>query len=327
MLAKLTFLVGVVFTCLNLVGQNGTVTYAAVPDGPSPCVGGNRSNGINPRGDIVGRCMDGAGNPRSLLMTAGSTAPVLIDFSGAPFTPTLGSTTRAINARGDIVGRYFDAAGVTHGYLLSGGAFTEIQVSLTGAIDTDARGINNPGTIVGSYDVLTSLNNVGTVPLPHGFMRDATGNFTALNFPGAVATTAEGINDAGDVVGGYVVITNPATTPPAIAVHAYVLHGGVYTSFDVPLPGATGAIAFGINEQGEITGSYTTQTVTLALLGDHLVNSHGFVRSTDGSTFTPIDFPDAISTDCRGGFNPRGNIVGAFVDSFGAEHGFVASTR
>src|SRR5262249_11547749 len=117
----------VCFALLCPVGyaQNTATTpsYTALPDAPAPCFSGDRANGINPRGDIVGRCADSIG-PRSWILARGSAAPVLIDFSGAPFSPTQGSTTRAINARGDIVGRYFDAMGHSHGYLLSSGVFS-----------------------------------------------------------------------------------------------------------------------------------------------------------------------------------------------------------
>src|SRR5690349_21090250 len=106
MLKLLTFVL-LIMACTSAVGQSG-VTYTELPDAPAPCFGGDRANGINPKGDIVGRCMDSIG-PRSWILTKGSTTPVLIDFSGAPFNASQGSTTRAINARGDIVGRYFDA--------------------------------------------------------------------------------------------------------------------------------------------------------------------------------------------------------------------------
>jgi len=269
----------------------------------------------------VGRCLDSVG-PRSWILAKGSSTPVLIDFSGAPFTPTQGSTTRAINARGDIVGRYFDASGNSHGYLLSGGAFSSIDAPFPGTSDTDARGMNNAGVIVGEYDVPTNIPGLGTVPIPNGFMRDATGNFTKIHFPNSVGTIARGVNDSGDVVGWYIVVTNPNTL--AIAVHAFLLSKGVYTSFD--FPGATATIANGINEQGEIAGSYTTNAVTInSLLGDRFNNSHGYVRSADGTAFTLIDFPGALGTDCRGGFNPRGDLVGAYVDSGGNEHGFLAT--
>jgi hypothetical protein len=102
-----------------------------------------------------------------------------------------------------------------------------------------------------------------------------------------------------------------------------LLSKGVYSSFDVP--GATGTIANGVNEEGEIAGSYTTAPVTISsLLGDSLNNARGYVRGVDGATFTLIDFPNALATDCRGGFNPRGDLVGTYLDSGGNEHGFLA---
>jgi uncharacterized membrane protein len=312
-------LLGLPCVAQNALGQSG-ITYTALPDAPSPCFAGNRANGINPRGDIVGRCQDSVG-PRSWILAKGSSTPVLIDFSSAPFTPTFGSTTRAINSRGDIVGRYFDASQHSHGYLLSGGVFSSIDAPFPGTTDTDARGINNAGTIVGEYDVPTNIPGLGTVGLPNGFIRDAAGNFTQIHFPNSAATIVRGNNDSGDVVGWYIIITNASSL--TIAVHAFLLSKGVYSSFDVP--GATGTIANGVNEQGEITGSYTTAPVTISsLLGDSLNNARGYVRGVDGATFTLIDFPGALATDCRGGFNPRGDLVGVYLDSGSHEHGFVA---
>jgi hypothetical protein len=319
-MVKLMALLSLLIASVSALGQND-VTYTALPDAPLPCLVENRANGINPSGDIVGRCKDGAGNPRSWVLPRGSSAPTLIDFTGAPFSPTLGSTTRAIDARGDIVGRFFDSSGHSHGYLLSGGAFTAIDAPFAGTTDTDVRGINNAGTMVGEYDIPTNVPGVGTLPIPNGFVRDATGDFTQIHFPNSAGTIARGINDSGDVVGFYIVVTN--RSPFAIAVHAFVLSKGIYTSFDVP--GATGTIANGINEEGEIAGSYTTDPVTLkTFLGDRVNNSRGYVRSADGSSFAPIDFPNALDTDCRGGFNPRRELVGTYVDSSRNEHGFVA---
>ena len=324
------FAIGIVPLCaLAQTASNlASFTYTQVPDGPAPCSGGNRANGINQRGDIVGRCENNSG-PLAWVLPRGSTAPTLIDFSGAPFTPH-GSTTRAINDRGDIVGRYFDSAGKSHGYLLSHSVFTTVDSPFPGTADTDARGVNDPGVIVGIYHVLTIFPPpVGQVAVPHGFVRDARGTFTAIDFPGANATTVQGINNSGDVVGTYVVL-NPTTF--AVAVHGYVLSQGVFTTIDVPFDGATATLVSGINQQGQIAGSYTTDPATLVdLLGEGgpgvAPYPHGFLRSSDGATFTHIDFPGAIGTDCRGGINDHGNVVGtfAFGPSLTDEHGFVTS--
>jgi probable HAF family extracellular repeat protein len=78
-----------------------------------------------------------------------------------------------------------------------------------------------------------------------------------------------------------------------------------FTTFDVPgVPSFTAA--YGINDRGQIVG----------LFGDF---SHSFLK--DGTTFTPLDVPDATLT-VAGGINNGGQIVGVFSDATG-DHGFV----
>jgi uncharacterized membrane protein len=286
------------------------LTFAQVPDGPSPCTQGNRTNGINPGGDIVGRCKDAAGNPHSTFLGRNGSAPVLIDFSGAPFTVAQGSTTRSINAGGDIVGRYFDSAGHSHGYMRSKGVFSAIDVPFSGASDTDARGVNNAGDIVGQY---------ATPGTAHGFLL-SHGTFTSIDVPGAAATLPRSINDEGQMVGFYVVLTGPNS----IALHGFLrsADGSVFKQIDDP--GAVASGAAGINEPGEIVGAYTTNPVTIAdLVGDDDIVQHGFLLSADGTTFTSFDYPGALLTAPRGGFSPQGRFVGMF-NTGGVEHGFVA---
>jgi probable HAF family extracellular repeat protein len=81
-----------------------------------------------------------------------------------------------------------------------------------------------------------------------------------------------------------------------------------FTTIDVPggLPGST---AWGINDAGQIVGSFTDSTG----------GGHGFVY-TDGS-FAIIDVPGAFFTTLAG-INNAGQFVGRFGDSTG-NHGFV----
>ncbi len=74
--------------------------------------------------------------------------------------------------------------------------------------------------------------------------------------PGGIAraTTAQGINPAGDIVGFYVDAVGRT--------HGYVLSGGQFTTIDVPgaLAGVAGVlptVARGINPAGDIVGNYT----------------------------------------------------------------------
>ena len=328
--------VGLLLGSAAVLAQSGTFTYAT-EDGPTAaCVNdGNRANGVNQRGDIVGRCANGNG-PLSWVLLKGSSVASIIDFFSAPFFAQFSgsSTTRAIDSAGDIVGRWFDLAGHSHGYLLTTGGFVSIDapqsLSNDTITDTDARGVNNAGTIIGFYNVNHNFgppNNV--ISIAHGFLLRG-GTFTAIDYPNAVATLPRGINDAGDVVGVYI---NADTTqnPPTVSAHGFIYSKGMYSTVDVPasfdIPAPTATVLSGINEQGQVAGDYTTATVTFSgITGDSLKpTSRGFLRSADGSSFTHIDVPSALSTDCRGGINDHGNIVGMYMDSTNIEHGFETS--
>lgn len=100
------------------------------------------ANGINARGDIVGRCDDVKGVGHGFLLHKGVFST--IDFPHASLT-----APRAINARGDVAGRINDVDGVEHGFLLRDGQFT--QIDYPGASITTARGINNAGDITGRH--------------------------------------------------------------------------------------------------------------------------------------------------------------------------------
>jgi probable HAF family extracellular repeat protein len=81
-----------------------------------------------------------------------------------------------------------------------------------------------------------------------------------------------------------------------------------YTFTPIDVPGATFTNAFGINNRGQIVGSFFDAT-----------GSHGFLN-TDG-TFTPIDVSGATFTFASG-INNRGQIVGGFGNATG-NHGFL----
>src|SRR5512146_1977110 len=80
-----------------------------------------------------------------------------------------------------------------------------------------------------------------------------------------------------------------------------------FTSIDVP--GAYSTVAFGINNSGQIVGSYSEQSGTF----------HGYF-DTRGS-FTEIDVPGASST-ATFDINSAGQIVGYYHDAHG-DHGFL----
>jgi hypothetical protein len=69
-----------------------------------------------------------------------------------------------------------------------------------------------------------------------------------------------------------------------------------------------------------------TVTTILLVLGCFLSSPSALEASgpSQPAKFTQIDVPGAILTDANG-INPRGDIVGDYVDSDGNEHGFLLS--
>jgi probable HAF family extracellular repeat protein len=248
------------------------------------------ANGINARGDIVGRYHDVNGVTHGFLRREGVFST--IDFPGASFT-----APRAINARGDIVGRMQFEDGNNHGFLLHDGKFT--QIDYPGAIATSVRGINNSGDITGARlgtnsergfilqdgrfknvrvphsgttDVWMAMDNgrvaVGDIFTDadggiHGYIRNGPGDFQIVDFPGAGSpcSALRWINERGDIVGNY---ANTLDECYAFQAHGFLLRQGQFTAID--FPGSVYTETFAINDDGQIVGDYT----------DNNGNTHGF---------------------------------------------------
>ncbi len=170
--------------------------------------------GINPSGDIVGGyCSPGpcpapvqSGLNHGFLLRDGTYSS--IDVPGAVLTQAW-----KINAAGQVAGRYKTPDGKWHAFVMSDGAFTSIDVP--GAIQTVSFppqvGMNAAGDVVGSYCAaepcpLLVTDKFATV---HGFLwrredRDAAGQMTTIDFPGASGGEGVGINARGDIVGASV---------------------------------------------------------------------------------------------------------------------------
>jgi len=169
--------------------------------------------------------------------------------------------------------------------------FTSIDVP--GAIATNPQGLNDPGSIVGSYTDATNKT--------HGFLY-AGGSFTPIDFPGAGHTWARGINNSGSIVGYY--------TDAAGKAHGFLFAGGSFSPVNYPNAAAT--YAQGINNSGNIVGYYT----------DAANRTYGFLYS--GGQFSTINFLGAFGTYAYG-INDSGDIVGSYADSVGFSYGFFYS--
>ena len=85
-----------------------------------------------------------------------------------------------------------------------------------------------------------------------------------------------------------------------------------YTTIDDPLATAN-THANGINDNGQIVGSYTNNS-----------GGHGFLLS--GGTYTTLDGPIFVGGNSAQGINASGQIVGSYQDVSGT-HGYLNSGR
>jgi hypothetical protein len=136
-----------------------------------------------------------------------------------------------------------------------------------------------------------------------------TYTFTNVDFPGAVQSNPNGLNDSGRIVGEYYDSSG--------ALHGYLWSAGTFTSID--FPGAVWTRALGINNTGQIVGVYYT---CAASYGCH----HSYLYS--GGVFTAL--PEApgskFGTTAASTINASGQIAGYYVDPcFCKAHGFLLS--
>ena len=130
------------------------------------------------------------------------------------------------------------------------------------------------------------------------------GKFTYkdVNAPGATETDSYAINDNGAITGDYI--------DGSGVQHGMILKGKNLTTVDNP--NCTSGISFyGINASQGLAG---------------WCNSPSIAFTYSNGKFTTISPPGAVSTEANG-INDKGVVVGSYVDSAGATHGFVLNGK
>jgi hypothetical protein len=108
----------------------------------------------------------------------------------------VGTFPRAIDDRGDVAGSFQRISGLTHGFLRrADGSF--VVFDPPNSVDTEVYGMDNRGTIVGSFRTPTGPQGF------HGFVRHSDGRITVFDPPGATGTLALGVNSNSGIVGWY----------------------------------------------------------------------------------------------------------------------------
>jgi len=225
-------------------------------------------------------------------------AQYTFQFFTLPFPDVVDFYVNGINDHGAVIGGYTSnkvcspGEGCELGWLKDGTDYRRIRVGGSGF--TNAYAINNSGIIVGRC-----CANPDRSP---GFQYDpSTGDFQAVNVPGARLTIAQCINDLGAVCG--------LAEFPANVSTGFILENGAYTQ--IALPNTTDNNLYGLNSSGQAVGCARPD------------NSHIEGYLYQNGTFQIINFPGASST-CAFGINNRGDIVGAYANQgLQLTHGFL----
>ena len=171
------------------------------------------------------------------------------------------------------------------GFVLDRGRIDRIDLPGDGSSTVLAR-ITNSGRIVGKTPDQDGVGFDGLVGDRRKLRR--------FEFPGAMATYAQGIDEQGRIVGD--ASPGPRVFDPGAT--GYLLDRGRYTR--IAYPGAVYTQAFGINKRGQVVGEYLDQQGVY----------HGY-RWQNGR-FTTFEGPlgtGASITD----INDRGDMVGLYV--------------
>ena len=145
-------------------------------------------------------------------------------------------------------------------------------------------------SIAGTRRLAISRSTAG---LQHAYIRQENGDFQVLGDLKLPSSQATGIDDDGDVVGF------EQSSPSATTAEGFLrTRDGVKV---LQFLGSTFTQALGVNNRGEVVGSYT----------DANGNMHGF-RYRDRQ-YTAIDVPGGMNTVING-VNDDGWVVGFFMD-------------
>ncbi len=261
----------------------------------------------------------------ALILSAGISRAENFPFifsNGARYIPQVPGLPSGVNNSGQVVGSFTSSTGFDGGYLYSNGTVSTVDVP--NAVETEARGINGNGQIVGAVRVLATIcggTNCGAYLYSGGV-------YSVFSAPGADDTAAYGINDNGQIVGYYV---------SGNSEHGFLYAGGNFTALDVP--GALGTSARSINNSGEIIGWYDTPSCgnysflytqgSFTQLGPCQTYATGISASGEitgydisggrlqgftynSGNFSLFNIPGAVTTDVQGVSSDGNVFVGQF---------------
>jgi probable HAF family extracellular repeat protein len=226
----------VVLTALTTAGRYRTFRF--------PGARSTLAAKINDGGQITGTYSNTADDPREnptgfLRDARGRYTRIAVP--GAVTTTAVG-----VNNRGQVVGQYQDADGRIHGYVWERGRITTIDVP--GAAASSLVDINDRGQLLGAYADDQSMRP-GTF---HGFVLDRD-RFRTFDGPAGTLLLPGDLNNRGQIVGS--TVTGATDADPTA--RGFLLARGIDGPFTpINVPGAPDTFAIGLNDRGQITGTY-----------------------------------------------------------------------
>lgn len=259
---------------------------------------------INNSGTIVGYSTSGAGAAETStgFILSGGSFTMLGGPAGAISSNALGISDAGVVVGSFVASRVDDGTGTmvlgpAQGFIYSGGAYTTFNV--TGANETLLRGISPDGRYLSGYYTTDLQAGVGF------YYDTVTSALRIVSAPNSQFTIAQGMNNAGTLVGGDI-LSGPPTTRPG-----FLYDIATDTRTDVVLAGA-GVVRTAlrsIDDDGVLAGWFIDAT-----------GQHGFVGSA--TSYEQIDYAGAESTVVEGSNNARWLVGTWFAGD--TSRGFVA---
>jgi Cu/Zn superoxide dismutase len=293
-------------------------------------------------------------NPASYVQPSGYAFRTVDDSADATFNQLLGISGKGIIAGYFGSGA---AGHPNQGYRVAESAITGfVNENFPGSVQTQVTGINDNDLTVGFFSTMNNANNTNdntgfyrvdgsyhSVAFPTGdnanppvnqllgvndsdeavgFYTDGQGDNHGYEYSisskkfstvtvsgeGATSVTAAAIDNNGDLAGFF--------TGSGGAQDGFLLAKGGRQTI-LAYPGAATTQAFGVNDRGEVVGTYTTGSGNSA-------QTHGFTWTRAGS-FKTVDDPNGVGATTVNGVNDEGELVGFYTDSGGNTDGMLAT--
>ncbi len=268
----------------------------------------NQLLGINNRGQIGGYFGSGAaGHPNKGYVL--NLAPVGSTFQNLNFPFIKQTQVIGINDVGVTVGFWStqnkrNMSDNNFGFYTLNGQFHNVVFptrNMSKPPVTQLLGVNDHDIAVGFFN--------GAKGQSHAFEFSIRGHwFRRLHIPGAMSSTASGINNRGEIVGFF-------TTKRGATKGFLITRRGTIVEFSIP--GASATMAFGVNDFGAVAGTFMRGNGNNA-------KSFGFVWRP-GHGVQVVNDPQGSGATTLNGINDAGDLVGFYTDARGNTDGLLVA--